>query len=93
LLYYCGGITPLSIFFIVVIWGNIGKISLSQNICSTVNLSAAEDTSMVPISSPLTPPTGENLKTSNKDGTVKPSRVQAVKKDIRMVNWFINFFF
>ncbi|KAJ3698512.1 hypothetical protein LUZ61_002217 [Rhynchospora tenuis] len=53
------------------------------NISSTINL-LAEDTSMVPVSSPLTLPTGEDPKTSKKDGTIAPSRVQAVKKDIRM---------
>jgi len=54
------------------------------NICSTRNLLAAEETSMVPVSSPLTPPTGEDLKTGKKEGTMKPSRVQAIKKEIRM---------
>ncbi|WOL18453.1 hypothetical protein Cni_G27248 [Canna indica] len=43
----------------------------------------AEDTSIVPISSPLTPLMGDSLKTEKKGGLSKPLKVQAIKKDIR----------
>ncbi|RRT83551.1 hypothetical protein BHE74_00009132 [Ensete ventricosum] len=54
-----------------------------SQISSSRKLFAEEDVNIVPISSPLTPLTGDPMKTAKKDELLKPLRVQAIKKDIR----------
>ncbi|KAL6839453.1 hypothetical protein ACP4OV_030723 [Aristida adscensionis] len=54
----------------------------ARGISSTRNLLASDD-AMVPISSPLTPPLGDNEETDKKGAVVKRLKVQAIKKDIK----------
>lgn len=56
-----------------------------QGVSTTRSLLAADD-AMVPISSPLTPPLGDNEETDKKGAVVKRLKVQAIKKDIKQVN-------
>ncbi|KAJ1262571.1 hypothetical protein BS78_09G119000 [Paspalum vaginatum] len=53
-----------------------------RGISTTRNLLAADD-AMVPMSSPLTPPSGETEGTAKNGAVVKRQKVQAIKKDIK----------
>jgi large subunit ribosomal protein L22 len=46
----------------------------------------AEDSAMVPVSSPLTSPLGNAEETDKKGAVVKKLKVQAIKKDIKQVS-------
>ncbi|KAL6610249.1 hypothetical protein ACP70R_040218 [Stipagrostis hirtigluma subsp. patula] len=61
---------------------NFHQLIRNAGISTTRNLLASDD-AMVPISSPLTPPLGDNEETDKKGTIVKRLKVQAIKKDIK----------
>ncbi|KAL6615585.1 hypothetical protein ACP70R_037855 [Stipagrostis hirtigluma subsp. patula] len=61
---------------------NLHQLIRNAGISTTRNLLASDD-AMVPISSPLTPPLGDNEETDKKGTIVKRLKVQAIKKDIK----------
>lgn len=61
---------------------NFHQLIRNAGVSTTRSLLAADD-AMVPISSPLTPPLGDNEETDKKGAVVKRLKVQAIKKDIK----------